>query len=361
MNKVKVWLVKRKNKAGAAYAVQWLDPRTGQRRTESVGSDKAYARQKVAERRQELLSGLYCDIKYVSFDDFKKEHLQQSKGNLAEGSYESHDLVLRQFKEICNPKGLMVIDFAMLERFRKARLDAGVSVATVNKDLRTLQSIFERAVKRSYLKQNPFVGNRKALYIKEPERNPVSLTPDEYRQLLSACLNDRHRAICILGYHAGLRQGEILALEWSDVDFANGLLYVRNKADHLTKSRRERAIPMSAEVVSTLKTLEPGRFKSNLIFNLEGRRVRNNVNRGFKALVKRAGLVDEQKKPRFSMHDLRRSFVTTMLSAGVDPKTVQTLAGHADLGTTMKHYCTVSAKAMAAAVDRMSRLVKAAT
>ena len=75
--KAHVWLTKRKGKRGYRYAVQWCDPRTGQRRTESMGSDKAYARQKVSEKRRELLTGLYCEVTSISYSDFVTEHLRQ--------------------------------------------------------------------------------------------------------------------------------------------------------------------------------------------------------------------------------------------------------------------------------------------
>jgi hypothetical protein len=74
-----------------------------------------------------------------------------------------------------------------LEQYRKARLDGGALPTTVNKDFRNLQAMFECAVKRGYLKANPFKGNRKALMMKVHEKNPVTLDPGQFRALLTAC------------------------------------------------------------------------------------------------------------------------------------------------------------------------------
>ena len=60
------------------------------------------------------------------------------------------------------------------------------------------------------------------------------------------------------------------------------------------------------------------------------------------------------------MHDLRRSFVTGLLTSGADPKSVQALAGHADVQTTLKHYAAVRAKNLRAAIDRLSQLNESA-
>ena len=142
MDKIKVWVVKRKRKTGNSYAVQWQDPRTGKFRTEKAGTDKAYARQKAADRRKELLAGVYKEITSISWDDFVREHLEHVKISLSAASHKQHELVLRQFKEICEPANLTVIDFSMLEKFRLVRSADKVSPATINKGFATLQSIW---------------------------------------------------------------------------------------------------------------------------------------------------------------------------------------------------------------------------
>ena len=69
--------------------------------------------------------------------------------------------------------------------------------------------------------------------------------------------------------------------------------------------------------------------------------------------ILRAGLTDTRGKPRFSMHDLRRSCATNLLNAGVPPKTVQAILGHSCIETTMKYYAAVEAKDLRAAIDRL--------
>jgi len=66
--------------------------------------------------------------------------------------------------------------------------------------------------------------------------------------------------------------------------------------------------------------------------------------------------VDKDGKPRFTLHDLRRTFCTNLLGTGADVKSVETLAGHANVTTTLKHYAGVTAKKMAEAIDRLSKL-----
>lgn len=335
MDKIYVWVKRRKLKPkrgvkqGCSYMVQWQDPKTGQVKSESCGKDKALAYRLAAERRDELQTGQYRGINIISYDDFVVEHLGQLKGTQSESSYTEHELVLRQFKKACNPKNLTVIDFQMLEKFRKSRIDAEVSPATINKGLRVLRAAFQKAVKRGYIKANPFEGHRQALWVSEPEPVPNILEPEEFEALLAACQDDRWRAICMIGYYAGLRRAEIVHLEWTDVDFDNEILYVRNKtkAGHTTKSKKNRQVPMSSQVVSALQVLQRSIFQSKHVFrNTAGRPMYNNFGSCFERIVRRAGLVENiqvddkiVENPRFSVHDLRRSCATELLRQGVQP------------------------------------------
>ena len=344
---------------GFSYSIRWQDPRTGTFRSQATGPDKSYAQHCAAQKRQELASGKISGRTAIGFDDFVLEHLEALEDTLSPGSCVEHERTLAQFKAACSPKDLTVIDFQMLEKFRAARIADGVSPATVNKCLRTLQSALERAVQRGYLTGNPFKepGVRKSLFLREPEPVPTVLEPAEFAEVLKACPNDDWRAVCIIGYYAGLRIGEILSLEWTDLDLDRRMLHVRNKADHRTKSGKNRTVPLAREIEAALQTRMSSRFRGPFIFEqLRGRNAVANASRDFRKIVKRAGLVDEAGKPRFSLHDLRRTFCTNLLGTGTDPKTVQTLAGHADVGTTLKHYAAVRAQGMAEAIDRLSQL-----
>ena len=100
-------------------------------------------------------------------------------------------------------------------------------------------------MQRGYIRQNPFRGNRKNLFIAEAEPVLSILEAKEFEKLIVACPDDRWRGICTVGYYAGLRLGEIANLAWKDLDFKERLLHVDNKEDHRTKSRTNRVIPMS--------------------------------------------------------------------------------------------------------------------
>ena len=113
---------------------------------------------------------------------------------------------------------------------------------------------------------------------------------------------------------------------------------------------------MSEQVSSVLRTLQHARFRSEYVFlNTVGRRIVTNFDMHFRKIVRHAGLVDDHGKPRFSVHDLRRSCATELLRRGVNPKVVQKMLGHASIQTTMAHYVGVSDKDLRDAVKRFDK------
>lgn len=344
-----------------SYLLRWIDPKTGKEKYKSVGSDKSYAQHLQAQVREELTQGQQVGLNSITFDDFVKEHLDHIQNTLSVASYKIHERTLRFFKTSCHPRNLKAIDFQMLEKFRTSRIEAGTKPATVNKELRTLQGILQKAVNRKYLHHNVFQNNRKALYVPEPENDINTLTPEEYKKVLATCPDLRWIGIVTVAYYAGLRQREIISLEWSDVDYDSGLLHVKNSEHHVTKSRKVRLVPMAAEVITALKELEINRFKSKFVFTskrLKGRKMKCNLGRDFEKIVIQAGLVDEAGDALYTMHDMRRTFVTDMLTTGTDIKSVQLMVGHSSSQTTLKHYAAAQAKVMKAAIDRRSRKMK---
>jgi hypothetical protein len=167
-----------------------------------------------------------------------------------------------------------------------------------------------------------------------------SLAAGEIGGLFAACEADptpagtRDAAILALLYAAGLRRSEAVALDCADWDVEAGELYV------LGKGRRERLAYLQGGAAKALKSwLEVrGKASGSLLCPI-GRGGRIEVRRLSAQAVllvcrKRA---EEAGVKRFSPHDLRRTFIGDLLDAGVDLSTVQQMAGHAQVTTTVRY------------------------
>jgi site-specific recombinase XerD len=167
-----------------------------------------------------------------------------------------------------------------------------------------------------------------------------ALRAGELKALFAACAEDsgpsgaRDAALLALAYGCGLRRAEIAALDLSDYDPAQGTLRVRGKGN---KQREVPATNGAADAINAWiqeRGAEPGPL---LLPITRGRRIvphRLTAQTVYAVARKRAA---EAGISAFSPHDLRRSFVSDLLSAGADLSAVQALAGHSNIGTTARY------------------------
>lgn len=203
------------------------------------------------------------------------------------------------------------------------------------------------------------------------------LDGDQARALLAAAVGDPLEALYVLALHTGLRSGELLALKWADVDLDAGRLSVNRTVRHMIgqgavegepKSARSRRnvllTPLAIAALRRHRTRQAvQRLRAtywddlDLIFtNAVGRHVQtNNLRlRSFLPLLDRAGL------PAIRFHDLRHSFATLLLLAGVHVKVVSEMLGHSNIGLTLDSYSHVLPSMQADAVAKMEALFTAA-
>lgn len=201
-----------------------------------------------------------------------------------------------------------------------------------------------------------------------------ALTVAEARHFLVVVADDRLEALFVLALVMGLRRGEVLGLTWNDVDLDARTLHVRRSVQRVggrlrlvepkTHSSR-RPVPMPATAVDVLTRHRERQAKervaagevwqdNGLVFAstvgtlLEPR----NVSRRFNQLRDRAGL------PWLRLHDLRHGCATFLLAAGVEPRTVMEILGHATIRMTMETYGHVLPERLHAAAEAIARLLE---
>jgi len=224
-----------------------------------------------------------------------------------------------------------------------AKSTQGLSPKTINNQLNFLHGLFAFALKRELASGNP-VSAVDRPRPDGPDPDIRFLDRGELDALLAGARDDKFgaidRALFLTAATAGLRQGELLALRWQDVDFVAGLIRVRRSYTRghwgAPKTRRSsRAVPMALRLAHELQVLRrDSRFQSesDLVFAhpelgtvLDPSRLRSR----FKVALQRAALRDAR------FHDLRHTFGTLMAGAGTPLRTLQEWMGHRDHKTTL--------------------------
>ena len=231
-----------------------------------------------------------------------------------------------------------------VEAFIRERAQSGKSAKTIRNALGFLHSIYEFGQKKGWAKSNPCklvdkpesADHADIRFLEADELEAVVRSERERRDELSPTL----AVMYLTAGMTGLRQGELIALRWRDVDWPAGKVRVRRsyvRGEFTTpKSRRgSRSVPLADELAGELERhyqASEHQADDDLVFAHPSLGVpldRSKVRKRFRSAVKRAKV----RQVRF--HDLRHTFGTRMAGVGVPMRTLQEWLGHRDFKTTL--------------------------
>jgi integrase len=144
--------------------------------------------------------------------------------------------------------------------------------------------------------------------------------------------------LVLLAINTGLRLGELLALQWSDINAEGQMLTVRREN---AKSGRQRHVPLNTEAATVLGKWAAQKDCAGPVFGISGTKT------SWGSLLVAASVAG------FRFHDLRHHFASRLVMAGVDLNTVRELLGHADLTMTLR-YAHLAPEHLAAAVNKLA-------
>ena len=257
------------------------------------------------------------------------------------GDYRS--MLNKHLEPFFEERPLERIDADQIRRYLAAKKRDGLATKTITNQLVFLHGLFSYAVKRGWVSANPVASvDRPRAPVVDPDIRYLDLS--ELEALLRAVADDdfgsTDRALYLTAAMTGLRQGELIALRWSDVDWQAARIRVRRnftrQAFGTPKSKRSsRSVPMADRVAGELERhFKRSAFdaEEDLVFchphtghPLDASRLR----RRYKQALKSAAL----RPVRF--HDLRHTFGTHCAAAGVPMRTLQEWMGHRDIKTTL--------------------------
>jgi integrase len=256
-----------------------------------------------------------------------------------------------------------------VQRLLIERSRANLSPRTVQLIRAVLRRALGQAVKWRVLAYNP------AQFVDPPKQRRYTSTvwtPEETRRFLAATQDDRFGALYAVAAYLSLRQGEILAIRWQDVEFDRKTLSVNGSMPTVgtrvrgeTKTERScRVLPLPEPVAAALRTHRLRQLEERLRAGDEWRDhdlVFANV---FGGPVERKGLHYRFKKaivqagvPEIRFHDLRHGCATFLLAQKVPARVVSDILGHSSIKTTMDLYAHVMPHLLEDAAATMERLL----
>jgi integrase len=299
-----------------------------QRYTGCIGPiSKTMAKEIYARKRAEALQGtlgLHA-TKDPVFKYFAEQYLAHYKVTRWLSSYVRAESEVKQFCRLWGDRRLSQITPRMIEEYKGERLGAGIKPATVERDLGTLQQMYATAILWKQATANPLL---KLSRPKAGKGRIRFLTAEEESRLLAVC-NQYIKPVVLVALYTGFRKTALRRLTWGDVDFDRGVVRCKPEDD---KAKDGYEVPMSNTLRPLLERLRGDRLDpSSPVFLSRRRRAFRYVNGSFTRAVKKAGI------PDFRFHDLRHTFASRLVMAGVHLIVVKELMGHHDISMTMRY------------------------
>lgn len=316
----------------------------GKRRLKTLdeGITKTEARRQLREIEREVDRGTYLPKSGIpAFGKVADDWLEYKAANVRASTlqqYRGH--VENHLSPFFGKAKINRINFTSIEEFSTDRRKEGITPATLKKLLVTLGQIMSYAVRKGFRESNPVREIEKP---KSPRGKKVEfLRPKEIRALIEQAGSEQLKALLSLAVMSGMRQGEILGLKWTDVDWFNCQVHVRRTFNHgqfqEPKSQTSRrSIDLGPTVVKTLKGWKIACPPSGLDLVFPGPsgkpiEATHLIKYEYNPALRRAGL----RTIRF--HDLRHTYASLLIERGEHPKYIQNQMGHSSINITMDVY-----------------------
>jgi integrase len=306
-------------KKGDSYFIDyWYQ---GRRYREKGGRTKREALDALATVRADILRGEFRIKKQakVRFDVYSERYMKEYSIP-KKRSWRRDKASLVSLRPFFGSISMGKINRFLIEQYQAKRTEGGLKPGTVNRETALLSHIFTRAVEEGIVQNNP------VRLVKPLKVNTIMnrfLSSEEIARLLDAS-SDEFRPVVFTAVNTGMREGELLALKWANVDLTKGVIRVTQ-----TKSGKDRWIPINDHLREVLAGLK-GASSSEYVFASKrtGTRVKK-IESAWKGALRRSGIAP----CRF--HDLRHAFASHLVASGADLVTVKELLGHQDIRMTM--------------------------
>ncbi|MBO1583290.1 tyrosine-type recombinase/integrase [Bacillus sp. XF8] len=352
------------------------DPFTGKRRQvrKRGFSSKQEAEDALIKLKAELLSEENLNLSKITYGRFLEEWFEERKLELEEWTYDIH---YTYYKNVINPRlghlKLQQIEPTYIQKFINDLVNkSGYSPHTVHLIFRIISASLKKAKIRKLIKENPATGTT----LPKRRRKDMNVwTLDQVNYFIDESKGIKRLTRCYIAFViallTGMRQGEIMALRWSDIDFENHRLYIRQT---LTQNAQ---IKSGAKNESSIRSIH---IPLRLIEELELHRqtiidekkyyqrdyddhdlvvcarkgnpmIPRNLRKEFYGLTEKLGL------PKIRFHDLRHTHATMLIQQNVNVKLIADRLGHSDIETTLNTYSHVLPDMQKSVSDKLDRII----
>lgn len=343
--------------------------------------------QELEDKRYELKHGLYAKKSNLTveawfntwLDEYKKRTIKQGTYTLYknEFSYYIKDTLGRRKLSDIRPEHVQKLINALSEDYSRQTISLVKNI---------LNGMFKQAVRNGIVLKNPV--ELVTLPRKEEQDEMRVLSEEEQKIFLEYAKESIYYDAYVTALATGMRNGELRALRWEDLDFENKIIHVRKTLIYIPKRKEKykldlpktsssvRDIPMLDNISKLLKEhrkkqieyrmmlgdkWRPQKGFENLVFTgMFGRCISSTAFYYDLGSIERRIQKDKIPFDHIYPHTLRHTFATRGLENGIPPKVMQALLGHTSISMTLDIYSHVLPDTKAKELQKISRLFESA-
>lgn len=349
------------------------DPVTGKTKRKTIyGKSEGEVGKKIRQITAAVDEGTFQEPSKIKLSLWLDTWLSDYIGNVKPATVVSYEQQIKNhIKPALGSLRLTALQPVAIQKFYNNLLEGGLSP----KSIKNVHGVFHRALQQAmrlgYIRVNP----SDAVTLPRVEKADIQpLDTPEMEAFLKSIKGHRLEILFNVAIFTGMREGEILGLQWSRVDFARGVIVVDKQLHRPRKggekycfgppkNDKPRTITPAPFVMQLLRDhkrnqngmrlaagelWDAGEFPDMVFADAIGRFVNySTLLLAYKTALKKAN-IDERR-----FHDLRHTYAVTALMAGDDPKTVSQNLGHATVAFTLDIYGHVTATMQQASAARM--------
>ena len=375
-----------KTKTGFRGAISYKDINGSSKRKQFYGKTQKEVKEKMDSFKSKLNSGI------LDFDDnltlekwFYRWLFEFRKNDLKPSSFERYEGIYRNYIKGSFIGKIKLVELRTIhiqKYYNDLISEKNKSSTTIKSINKYLKSCLSAAVKENYILKN-WCSNVTIPKdtIEKNDESYLSFSIEEQKLFLSLIKDHRLYALFLIAFSTGLRQGELLALNWHDIDFVSNTININKSIKRVTITKSDgskesiqliqspktkssiRTVPIPTNIISELKfhqsrqSLEKALCgnayeDNNLVFAtplgtpIDSR----NLTKAYKRLLIKHNI------PYKKFHSIRHSYATRLFEANVPIKTIQTLMGHSSITVTMNIYTHVNETLKVKAIDAINNI-----